>query len=134
MKNTILTEWIKNNYPKETMIGKSSFEHQINFFLFEIPRLISVSYADYITRPVKVISTHQSKSMKLPVCRYTLKNGVIIMLRNNLHDWKISVNCPDGITIDADFMDLFDPKKEILAVYCQGFKRDWVFDCYDKNK
>ena len=55
-----------------------------------------------------------------------------MILRNNFYDWKVSVD--SKIPINIDFLNLFDTKEKIHSVYCEGFKEEQVFGCYEENK
>jgi hypothetical protein len=91
---------------------------------------------------VEVISTHRSKSIILPV--YELRridSNLRIILRNNFHNWKMSVI--SGVDIEADFSSLFytSPPIEpdftgdpLHSVYFEGFPSDLIFGYYEQNK
>jgi hypothetical protein len=36
--------------------------------------------------------------------------------------------------LDICSSGLFDPSEKINPIYCEGFKPEWVFDCYSNNK
>lgn len=72
-----------------------------------------------------------SKSVRLPAYRLGLKDGTTFIMRDNFHDWKISVISPKSV--NANFLELFDPEKVIHKVYCEGFPEDLVFGSYSQN-
>lgn len=98
-----------------------------------IPEILANNYDkfDRISSQIEVISTHMSKSVELPVYRLKLKDGTIFILRDNFYNWKISVISPKSVT--ANFVELFDPREVIHAVYCEGFPKDLVFGSYSQN-
>jgi len=61
-----------------------------------------------------------------------LFNGYEIIMRNNFYDWKISINSNKEIIINPK--GLFNPSEKISSIYCEGFKEEWVFDCYNNNQ
>lgn len=128
-----LLAWCRVNEPSDKMIYKSGYWDQITFIRQTIMEILSDSYEEYKNNPAMVISTHWSKSIKLPVCQINLpKYGVKMILRNNFYDWKVSV---DSINeIKCDFKGLFDEVQEINSIYCEGFKEDQVYMSYKNNK
>lgn len=129
-----LQEWAKVNEPPDNMIHKGGYWTQIIFVREVIASLIAKTFDEYklVVAGIKVIATHSSKSICLPVFRIELSNGMRFTMRYNFHDWKVSVESP--IDIEADFMGLFDPTTPINKVYCEGFPEEAVFGPYAENK
>ena len=130
-----LQEWAKANQPVETLIYKEGYWDQINFVLDVLADILARDFDDYIAilNNIRVISTHTSKSVLLPVFRVELKDGTAFTMRNNFYDWKISVSSPRRI-VEIDPMGLFDPLKRINDVYCQGFPEQLVYGPYADNQ
>lgn len=126
-----LLTWCRVNNPGDEMIYKEVFWKQILFVRDTIPNLIYNSYEEYQNNPVLVVNTHRSKSICLPVCQINLEH-IKIIVRNNFYDWKISVD--SNKDIKTDFLGLFDYKEKVNSIYCEGFKEEQVFDCYENNK
>ena len=129
-----LQEWANENEPAKNLLFRDEFWKQVIFVRDIIfGELFFPSFKGNI-KPVSVISTHLSKSVKLPVYFLELPGGLTLTMRCNIYNWKISVESP--IWINADFEGLFDPRdeKSIMACYCEGFPKDSVFGCFAKNK
>lgn len=82
--------------------------------------------------PVRVISTHRSKSVVLPVYEIAVPDEVVVVMRGNFYDWKVSV------TSERSYPDLFHDlirrDQEISAVYCEGFKTEWVHGSFNNDR
>ena len=132
-----VTTWIRVNNPKDEMIYKQAFSDQVCFVRDAINHLFyensDSGYEELKVNPVLVINTHTSKSIKLPVYKINLRKYKLSMIiRNNFHDWKLSIVSEQEINVD--FMELFDETKTINSVYCEGFKEDQVFQSFKDNK
>lgn len=136
-------EWALNNEPSDTMIYRDGYWAQIRFIRDRLPELFhdiiynnkyAVNYTEASKRIV-VINTHTSKSIKLPVVLIDLEDtlGFQLIMRNNFHDWKISV-LSSAFSIQADFGGLFEQDEKINPIYCEGFEEKFVFDSYQNNK
>jgi len=80
---------------------------------------------------VMVISEHTSKSVKLPVMQFVWRD-IEFTLRNNYHDWKISVRSPEPLEID--WHGLLPTSDYLMqACYFEGFPKDLVFSLYHEN-
>lgn len=127
------TTWIRVNSPSDNMIYKQGFSDQVCFVRDTINYLFYDNYEELKANPVLVINTHTSKSIKLPVYKINLKKyNLSMIIRNNFHNWKVSVISEKEI--NADFMSLFDETEIINSIYCEGFKEDQVFECFKDNK
>lgn len=128
-----LIDWVRHSPIADDMLWKKSAEFQFEFF-HQLGYLLS-SGLDYDNRIVPhVISFHMSKSINLPVCQYE-RDGLRVIVRDNFHDFKISVISEKPI--EANFDGLFRTKEKIAGCYFEGFDPDWVFDGYsndDKKK
>lgn len=136
-----LKDWVAANFIEDKMFWKFDAESQFKF-IYQLSDLVtrSFSYEDYLkTSSPMVISSHRSKSIILPV--YQIHHPEITFtLRNNFHDWKLSVESKNPIV--ANFEGLFytsppiDPSytgEPLDPVYFEGFPEDLVFRYYSKN-
>lgn len=133
-----LQEWSLNNQPAEDLIYKTGYWEQIYFVRDTIAGMLAETLEEYKTI-VKVISSHRSKSVRLPVYRIELKDGTAFTMRDNFYDWKVSVESyldSNGLPhdIDVDFTGLFDYKATIHSCYCEGFPEELVYGSYADNK
>ena len=79
-----------------------------------------------------VCSSHTSKSCKLPVVRAMVTPTVLVVIRGNFYDWKVSVVSEKPLHgIDNTF--LFDPEAEHSSVYFEGFHDNWCYGSYKAN-
>jgi len=131
-----LEEWCKENVPADEMVWKKAAHVQFDFF-HRLTWAVCPPGADYkvykTLKPI-VISTHTSKSIRLPVVELRTPGGVVFTIRDNFHDYKVSVDSP--VEIDVDFHDLFGKYAEesIHGVYFEGFPDERVFGAYADNK
>lgn len=89
-----------------------------------------------------VISTHFSKSVELPVVQMTRPDlGLVLTMRNNFYNWKLSVSTPKPFK--ADFTGLFyeypprDPGwsgDHLSSCYFEGFPEDLVYGYRGKGR
>jgi len=130
----VLLEWAKANSPREDLIYKDGYKRQITFVIETIPVIfytkIKEDYTEMQNR-IKVISTHTSKSVTLPVFKVSLKDGTSFIMRYNFHNWKISVS--SFSPVKTDFLGLFDPKKRVSHTFCEEFPKDRVYPSYAEN-
>jgi hypothetical protein len=128
-----LLTWCRVNEPEEKMLWKQGYWDQIMFVRDTVNPLFYSTYEEWKDNPVKVINTHRSKSIALPVYEIYLKqHDVKMIVRYNFYDWKISVISKTEINID--FMGLFDECNTINSIYCEGFKEEQVFQSFKENK
>ena len=90
----------------------------------------------------RVISTHCSKSINLPVVEITRADlGIRFIMRNNFYDWKLTVISENPI--EGDFAGIFmtEPPPEpeytgngLSPVYFQGFPESLVRGYWSQNK
>lgn len=129
-----LQEWANTHQPQGDLIYKDGYWDQIVFIRDKIAGLLAKTYEEYeaIQANTRVISSHTSKSVRLPVFQVELTNGVALTMRCNFYDWKVSVSSPRDVK--ADFMGLFNPKDRINRTYCEGFPGELVYGSYFENK
>ena len=121
-----LQTWMENNPISPEMIWKETACEQVRFMSHIIAPMCNKDGA------IEVISSHRSKSIRLPVYEIVIKDKVRFTVRNNFYDWKVSVE--PLINFEVDFQDLFDQDKEISDCYCEGFPESRVFGSYSKSQ
>lgn len=127
-----VTAWLRVNKPDENLIYAKGLSNQVCFVRDDLCHLLRSTYEEWRDNPPLVISTHYSKSVKLPVFQINLeKYGIEMVLRYNFYDWKVSVKSDKPL--DFDYMGLFNPTEEISYLYCEGFPRDKVYGSYEQN-
>ncbi|MFW6016830.1 MAG: hypothetical protein ACOCRK_10365 [bacterium] len=136
-----INKWSNAHKPKDSMIYKDYFYDQICFIKDKISYLFHeiinpdslIFDIDKVTERFVVISTHISKSIELPVVLLDLEDllGLQFIIRNNFHDWKVSVL--SDMEINLNFGDLFLTDFNINPIYCEGFHDCIVFNSYKEN-
>lgn len=127
-----VTAWIRVNEPDENLIYAKGLGDQVCFVRDRLCQLLRSTYEEWRDNPPLVISTHYSKSVKLPVFQINLeKYGIEMVLRYDFYDWKISVKSDKPL--DFDYMGLFNPTEEISYLYGEGFPRDKVYGSYEQS-
>lgn len=141
-KEVPLQEWINNNPVHDKMYWKTPFDHQVMFVRDRLVPLFGAGLTYEQQKQIAtVISTHRSKSIKLPVYLLTRPDqNLQIVLRDNFYNWKISVL--SETPIQADFAGLFytTPPLEpdytgepLHPVYFEGFPRNLIFPYYSET-
>lgn len=131
MNKTTLKDWIANNEPAERMFFAGPAKKQFVFLSDDIAKAL---YDDETTaeRSMLVVSTHTSKSIRLPVVEAWLtvrdRHAARIVLRGNFYDWKVSVDARAPAYLDSE--GLFDVGREFSSCYCEGFPDGDVFGGY----
>ena len=126
-----LQAWYNKNADEtsDSMNYKSAMSRQFVFirdtFSFDLfnEKLVSL----------EPVSTHTSKSVKLPVYKAVLKDGTTIIARCNFHDWKVSIWSPRELEFPKSLFHRGGSDK-ISELYCEGFIKEWVLDSYENNK
>lgn len=125
-----VTAWTRVNSPDSNLIFGNGLGEQVCLIRDKICRLLWKSYNEWNDNPPMVISTHHSKSVKLPVYQIAFKKyNIEMVLRYNFYDWKVSVK--SETPLDFDFMGLFDPSKE--CTICEGFPKDKIYGSYSSS-
>lgn len=121
-----LQAWFNDNQPSGEMIYKHGYNNQCMFIRDHFAILFF-----NILKKIEVISTHTSKSIKLPVYHIVM-NGVELIMRHNFHDWKVSVISNQALDFPIELFS--NPDRQITYHYCEGFDKDWIFAPYVENK
>ena len=127
VRNTTILDWANSNQAVEQMIWSSDFKVQIHYFQSIADMLMS----QLVLSSVSIVSTHISKSIKLPVVKFTLKNGSVIYIRNNFCNSRASFDLIDNYELfDVNNTDQDTP---LNGCYFEGFEYDWVFPKYSST-
>lgn len=133
-----ITSWWRAHDVADEMRWKGAAGRQLGFVLDVLPRAWCETGAEYRYHGEEggalVVATHTSKSILLPVYQIDIPRlGFVAMLRDNFHDWKVSLRAERPVAIDP--AGLFDPAdaRSILGVYCEGFPDAWVFGPYARD-
>ena len=125
----LLLYWMRKDNIDDKMLWKKAAESQEYFLRDEICTNLLCTHAF-------VVSTHTSKSIKLPVYFFMMHNGIKVVCRENFHGWMLSVKLPK----DRPYEDII-PKDliecgydgDISDCYFEGFRKEWVFEGYKPN-
>ncbi len=85
------------------------------------------AFARVTESKLEVVSSHMSKSISLPVVKYTMECGVEIITRDNFHDIKVSVRAPKPFDTDLWGIAAGNTPSYLHSCYFEGFSEDWVF-------
>lgn len=122
----LLQAWAVENKPSDEMKYHDAFWKQIMFIRDEVTLL----FKDQVEE-IAAVGTHTSKSILLPVYQVVFRNGTILTLRDNFHNWMISVETDQILEFPTDFM-AGEGAKNIDPIYCEGFTKDQVYPSYRK--
>lgn len=118
----LLLQWQRNWEIDDKMLWKKSAEKQTCFVRDNLCRGL-------LHTPVFVVSTHTSKSIRLPVYRFRMHNGILVTARENFYGWVVSIKSPFPVNLPDDLVhgDGANNNEDISSCYCEGFKEDWVY-------
>lgn len=125
-----LTDWGIANEPDDSLIWGKGMWDQVMFFRDELRYLLFDNYEASKEYPGIVVSTHTSKSVKLPVARIE-NDWLRLTLRANFYNYIVSVDSDH--TFYCDFGDLVRWDETINPIYAEGFHKDWVYGPYREN-
>lgn len=124
--------WMRVNEPEERLIYGKDLSYQVSFICDTICTLLLPNYDEWQANIPMVISTHYSKSVKLPVYQINLeKYGIEMVLSYNFYHWAISIKSKKPL--DFDFMNLFNQDDVVPPLYCHGFPSNKVYGSYSMN-
>lgn len=136
-----LDKWCKANNPSLRMVYREAFWQQVNLFrtsflaaLFKRPHSRKDPIA-YDRCDLDIIGTHTSKSILLPVCRFSLQKDdldVEIILSNNFHDWSVAVNSSHPIPEMVVALRLFD-HIEVRRCFLNGIPTEYLYGSYNDD-
>ena len=117
VKEASLHDWIDSHHPEKTLKFSGAFWNQFSFIDNIFSRLIK-------THEIKVISTHLSKSILLPVYKFQVK-GLEVVMRGNFHDWNLTFKVRNECKLDLNL--ILEPFGKAVSYYFhQGFPDEWV--------
>lgn len=144
MPDKTIQEWMNEQMVGDEMFWKGAWGHQLKFLRDTfVMGLCAAGIEYYRDREEigRVISTHRSKSISLPVVEVSRPDlGLRMIVRNNFYNWKLSVISEKPI--EVDFSGLFyttpplDPAytgNHLADCYFEGFPKDRIFGYYSKN-
>lgn len=126
-----LQQWFIANIPDDKMLYKEAAVKQVLFVRDYLAARV-VSGFSHDKNCALVINVHLSKSILLPVYKITLKNGIVLILRDNFFDWKVSVISPFRI-YSLDLEDLISLDDQVSPTCCEGFPDELIFGSFDQN-
>lgn len=145
MADITLQDWMNNHPVGLEMLWKGAAHSQLQFVRDMLHYLIVPGHsAVRKDHPVRVVSTHTSKSVLLPVYELTTPEwdggytwdarelAVRLRMRNNFYNWVVSVE--SNRWVHDRFRDLFDREEQVLPVYAEGFEAEWVFPPYAESR
>lgn len=142
--NTSLQDWINGQNVGDEMRWKGAWGAQVQFFRDQLAGVASSGLEDFDERRAlaRVISTHRSKSIELPVVSFLREDlGLQLVVRGNFYDYKLT--CISKKPIEADFSGLFHTTvpvapeytgNELSSCYFEGFPGDLIHGYYEENK
>lgn len=122
MKQDLL-EFMRENEIPENMVWKNHAESQMIFVRDTLAQRLLHTTAN-------VISTHYSKSIKLPVYEIVF-NGITAILRENFYGWVISLKSEKPLLLEETLIKTDDGGMN--QCYCEGFKEELVYPIYEPN-
>jgi hypothetical protein len=136
---TTLQEWISNQVVADEMLWKGAFGEQVSFIRDSLTPIVCWGlHYSLNEQAATVISTHTSKSIRLPVVQIARPDmDLRLIVRENFYNWKLSVI--SSVPIEVNFDGLFQttPPVEpdytgnpLASVYFEGFPENLVFGYY----
>jgi hypothetical protein len=137
-----LQDWFNANYDIDAkLIYTNAGASQISWVRDQLATTFSTGLGHQACHDETafVVSTHTSKSVRLPV--YLLERpGLKLYLRGNFYDWKLSVDSDKEINANFDGLFQTGPPVEpeytgdpLHQVYFEGFSPDWIYDYYERS-
>jgi len=127
--NKPLQEWANENKPDDKMLWKDAYWNQVMFVRDKVAGLLAHTYDEYKSM-VRVVGTHNSKSILCPVYFIELEEGVRIYMRYNYYNWNISVESLHT-PITCDFLGCFSDENYGYC-YVEGME-DHKYGTYAEN-
>ena len=125
----LLLYWMRKDDIDDNLRWKEAAENQECFLRDKV-------CTDLLRTHAFVVSTHTSKSIKLPVYFFMMRNGIKVVCRENFYGWMLSVKLPkDRPHKDIIPKDLIECgyDGDISDCYFEGFRKEWVFEGYKPN-
>ncbi len=124
-RESALMDFWQANQPPDNMKFKDGAWHQRDYF-----EKLGYMASKMAGGPVKadVISAHTSKSVRLPVVEYQFPNGAGIVVRDNFHNFAVSVRSP--APVPDDLIDEIADVEKTSHWYCEGFPEEKIYGSY----
>lgn len=126
----------------DEMLWKNSWGVQLRFLRDDLHAIFSYGLGYNARGDVAtVIGEHRSKSIMLPVVEYHRPDlGLRVIVRNNFHDWKMTVLSDKPLEVDFSGLchTSFPPDpgytgNPLAPCYFEGFPRELIRGYYDEN-
>ena len=122
------TEWLYLNPLRGDTIVREEFE-EVKKFIRDLSFML---WEDSVSEPV-VISKHAFRNLLFPVYKFVIeKCNLVIIMRHNFYDWKISIDSKEPIF--CDYLGIIDENETIGPQQCEGFPLINVYKSYSENK
>lgn len=123
LKNPLLlNQWVSFNIPETNMLWFNDFHEQMK-------TMMSIK-----CKHARVISTHVSKSIELPVVHITFNNGNSIIVRHNFIDYVISASLYKPLPKEYEYVFEDNGKIRIPQYLCEGFDKSIIYDSFNTNQ
>lgn len=121
-----LQEWANSHRPSDELRFKDGYWRQIIFVRDVLHRLFVKTYEQARAEPVRIVGSHHSKSVELPVYQIATPD-ITVTLRYNFYNWNVSVECPDRL---PEGWHLGTTSEEGDYLYFEGFPHRLRFPVY----
>lgn len=129
-----LQTWFNENMPDPTKLAwANSARAQVRFVRDDLHGLFITSHNDRAEQPIRVVGTHSSKSVKLPVYSIKVPDYIEVRLRGNFYNWITTVRAPEGHHtgyITSHILSRYEREHAVARPYAEGFDPDWVLPSY----
>jgi hypothetical protein len=128
-----LQKWALAHEPEKTSPDFERYWNQIMFVRDVVPGILAQNAGErlMIEHGIRVIATHTSGLVLLPIFRIELENGGTFTMRCDFHSWIVSFDAP--YYVEADFTNLFDTRARVIATSCDGFPKDCIYGSFAEN-
>lgn len=129
----VLKQWAQENEPSDSMRYKKSYLHMISFMrgeLFMHPFYKLAGDAEVCE--CTIVGTHRSKSIELPVVKYTYVSefaSVEVIVSYNFHMWSVTVRSSHDIPDAVNALDMMDSSYSFMY----GFNSEDCLGKYEDN-
>jgi hypothetical protein len=129
MEDNVLMKFWQDNNPDDSLIHKNAAWHQRDYF-DKMGRIASVVTDEKVI--ISVVGAHTSKSVRFPVVEYSFKNGSKLTVRDNLHNFAVSVY--SKVLVPAEMIRGIGGTEDTNSSCCEGFPEDKVYKGHAKSQ
>ena len=130
----VYTDMPSKELPKATDPQLTKFTEDIEKFIWKDSARGSMDMFEAFARvtesKLEVVGSHTSKSISLPVVKYTMACGVEIITRDNFHDIKVSVRAQEPFDTDLWGLAAGNTPSYLSPCYFEGFEEKWIFPAF----